>query len=170
MDCSPAAVLLHPLVSVSLEIVMRCRLTYVILLASLLAAPAASAQSTRRDDERERDRRSEAPARLIFACVNRSNGQLRIVNAEESCAPSETKVSWPVAATQGPKGETGAAGPAGPQGPQGAAAHSYTSGLVSFVPRAEMCVTRESNPNLCAVKSVLGVTVVDGQVAEFDVI
>jgi hypothetical protein len=59
---------------------------------------------------------------LVYACIQKNNGQARIVADVSECRPSETAVSWNqvgIQGTQGPKGDTGATGAAGPQGPQG---------------------------------------------------
>jgi hypothetical protein len=165
---------------------MRSRRTVIILLACLLAASAASAQTA------------------IFACIKQNNGQTRIVGAAEACGPSETKVSWNVVGQTGPagptgpqgpqglkgdtgsqgsagpagaigpqglKGDTGATGPAGPTGPQGpqglqglkgAPASSYVSWPVSYVPSFAVCINSDSDIT-CENKSLVGVTVADGQ-------
>lgn len=52
----------------------------------------------------------------IDACVKKQNGQVRILDAGQTCLPSEEAVSWSV---QGPKGDTGPAGPKGDTGPAG---------------------------------------------------
>jgi hypothetical protein len=64
-----------------------------------------------------------ADAQQIFACVNNSNGQIRIVAPNVTCPGGDTKLVWNVAGPQGPMGPagpTGATGPAGPTGPAGA--------------------------------------------------
>lgn len=53
---------------------------------------------------------------LIQACVNRNNGELRIVVSSRSCRNSEVRLSWN---QQGPTGPAGPAGPQGEIGPQG---------------------------------------------------
>jgi hypothetical protein len=64
---------------------------------------------------------------LIYACIQKNNGQTRIASGPGECRSSEVAVSWNVAGPQGPKGDTGAtgtigaAGPAGPMGPAGPA-------------------------------------------------
>lgn len=57
-------------------------------------------------------------SKLIQACVNRSNGGLRIVATSKSCRHSEVLLSWN---QQGPAGPAGKPGPAGPQGKTGPA-------------------------------------------------
>jgi hypothetical protein len=53
---------------------------------------------------------------VIYACVNASDGTLRIVSSPAQCKKNETLLSWNI---MGPKGDTGATGPQGLQGPQG---------------------------------------------------
>ena len=60
----------------------------------------------------------------IYACVNNSNGEIKLVAQNATCKNSETLVVWNVAGPQamiGPQGPAGPAGPAGAQGPQGPA-------------------------------------------------
>ena len=54
----------------------------------------------------------------IHACVDRKNGQVRIVSAGEACRNSESAMQWNA---EGPAGPRGPGGPAGPQGASGAA-------------------------------------------------
>ena len=70
------------------------------------------------------------PSKVIYACYNKSNGVVHIVNASSDCHRDEQPVSWNIEGPAGPKGATGPAGPtgatgpagpAGPQGPQGPA-------------------------------------------------
>jgi hypothetical protein len=56
---------------------------------------------------------------VIYACIQKNNGQARIVSGPSNCNPSEVAVSWNVVGPQGPKGDTGATGPQGPAGPIG---------------------------------------------------
>jgi hypothetical protein len=72
------------------------------------------------------------------------------------------------AGKDGLPGATGAPGPVGPQGPKGAPAASYVSGLVSLIPAFSTCVNGDGEIT-CENKSMIGVTVVDNQVMEFDV-
>src|SRR5215471_6783168 len=55
----------------------------------------------------------------IYACVNNSNGEIKLVAQNATCKNSETLVVWNVAGPQGMIGPAGSAGPAGAQGPQG---------------------------------------------------
>lgn len=57
-------------------------------------------------------------AQQIYACVNKSDGTIRIVSSADSCKKSESPLSWN---TQGPVGPAGPTGPTGPQGPTGPA-------------------------------------------------
>lgn len=52
----------------------------------------------------------------IYACVQKSSNQVRIVASAADCRNTETAVQWAVI---GPPGPQGPAGPVGPQGPQG---------------------------------------------------
>ncbi len=52
----------------------------------------------------------------IHACAKAANGQIRIVEAEDDCLPSEYLLTWNVA---GPQGEQGLPGPQGDAGPMG---------------------------------------------------
>jgi len=61
----------------------------------------------------------------IFACVNNSNGEIKLVAQNATCKGNETLVVWNVA---GPQGMIGPAGPAGPQGPAGAAGPAGVAG------------------------------------------
>lgn len=60
----------------------------------------------------------------IHACV-KSNGEIRIVAASESCKDNQSALDWNIqgppgpAGPQGAKGDPGPAGPPGPQGPAG---------------------------------------------------
>jgi hypothetical protein len=54
---------------------------------------------------------------VIFACIQKNNGQTRIVSGPSNCNPSEVAVSWNVV---GPSGAVGPTGPAGPKGDTGA--------------------------------------------------
>jgi hypothetical protein len=66
-------------------------------------------------------------AQAIYGCVQKNNGQLRIVSDQGACRPSETPISLNSTATQsaaetvGPQGPAGPAGPQGPAGPEGPA-------------------------------------------------
>lgn len=73
----------------------------------------------------------------IYSCVSKSDGDIRIVNADDTCTEFESRLVWnqrgipgkqgktgprgPQGAqgAQGPQGLTGASGPMGPSGPQG---------------------------------------------------
>lgn len=55
----------------------------------------------------------------IHGCLKK-NGQLRVIDtASETCAGTETPLSWNQRGPAGPPGAPGPAGPAGPQGPSG---------------------------------------------------
>lgn len=68
-----------------------------------------------------------APASpTLFACVQQSSGQLRLVSADEPCRSGEGRIQWLVG---GSTGSAGPAGPAGPQGPAGVAGALGAAGL-----------------------------------------
>ncbi len=85
----------------------RGRVSLALLVSSLsllIAPPAARGQG----------------ADAIYACVQKSSQQVRIVAASEACRSTETRVNWSVAGPAGPAGPTGPAGPIGATGPTGA--------------------------------------------------
>jgi hypothetical protein len=59
---------------------------------------------------------ASADSNVIQACVNDTNGNVRIVSGPGQCRQHENPLSWNM---QGPPGETGPMGPAGAQGPPG---------------------------------------------------
>ncbi len=60
-------------------------------------------------------------ADVLEACVNKGNGNLRLVAPGVLCHANETRVTWNQTGPAGPAGPAGAAGPAGPAGPPGPA-------------------------------------------------
>lgn len=56
---------------------------------------------------------------VIEACVNKTNGDVRVVSDPSQCRTSERSVHWNVVGPQGPKGDTGDTGPQGPKGDKG---------------------------------------------------
>jgi hypothetical protein len=69
--------------------------------------------SLRRDDPLRHD--------VMYACIQKKNGQMRIVGDAGDCRVSEIAVIWNVIGPQGPQGvPTGATGSQGPIGPVGA--------------------------------------------------
>jgi len=69
-----------------------------------LMAPSAFAQSS---------------SSTLGACVNRTNGNMRLVAGAAECRNPESYVQWNVTGPEGPQGAQGAPGPVGPVGPQG---------------------------------------------------
>ncbi len=63
-------------------------------------------------------------ADVFEACVNKGNGNVRIVSATTACHASETRIEWNSEGPAGPPGPAGPAGPAGPPGPPGTDAAS----------------------------------------------
>lgn len=53
---------------------------------------------------------------VIYACVKKVNGQVRIVSPTGRCLPSEVPVNWNQAGLQGPPGPQGEPGPKGDPG------------------------------------------------------
>ena len=91
------------------------------VLGAALVAPAIAA----RDD-------ATAPVvPRIFSCVSVDTGELRIINADDTCATGEERLAWNQRGLPGPRGKQGprgASGPQGAQGPQGAAGISGPAG------------------------------------------
>jgi hypothetical protein len=56
---------------------------------------------------------------IIYSCITKSTGNIRIVPTPNSCKSNEALQSWNVAGTQGPQGIQGIEGIQGPVGPQG---------------------------------------------------
>lgn len=60
------------------------------------------------------------PPETLEACVNKVNGDMRLVDAGTVCRHNEKRVTWNLTGPAGPAGPAGATGPAGPPGPAGA--------------------------------------------------
>jgi hypothetical protein len=62
---------------------------------------------------------------IIYSCITKSTGNIRIVVTPDSCKSNEALLSWSIPGPQGtqglagPQGPIGPIGPAGPQGAQG---------------------------------------------------
>lgn len=56
---------------------------------------------------------------VIYACANKTNGQMRLASGPQDCKQQERLLSWNQAGATGPQGPQGPAGPQGPQGPAG---------------------------------------------------
>lgn len=65
---------------------------------------------------------------VINGCYNRTNGNLRVVEAGEACRTGESAISWSVSGGAGPAGATGATGGAGPAGANGATGATGANG------------------------------------------
>ena len=63
-----------------------------------------------------------ASAEVVIACIHKTNGMLRVVDAATRCHASEVAMSWSAV------GEPGPAGPEGPEGPQGPAGQAGPAG------------------------------------------
>ena len=57
--------------------------------------------------------------RPIFSCVTTSDGNIRIVTADDTCTEFETRLVWNQRGIPGKQGKAGPRGPQGAQGPQG---------------------------------------------------
>jgi hypothetical protein len=63
--------------------------------------------------------RAQAATNEIYACVQRSASQMRMVPSGEACKPNEDRVVWNVVGPQGPKGDKGDKGDRGDKGDPG---------------------------------------------------
>ena len=64
----------------------------------------------------------------VFACVQVSSGQTRIVAAGEACRTTETRISWGIGGQKGDKGDAGAPGAKGDKGDPGTPGTPGTKG------------------------------------------
>lgn len=74
-----------------------------------LVAPAIAARN---------DATAGAGQRIV-SCVTTTTGELRIINADDTCARGEQRLAWNQRGIPGPRGETGPRGEAGPRGETG---------------------------------------------------
>lgn len=84
-----------------------------VIAGAALVAPAIAA----RDDSAPR------AVPRIFSCVTVTTGDLRVINADDTCAAGEERLVWNQRGLPGPRGKEGprgATGASGPQGPPGA--------------------------------------------------
>jgi Lamin Tail Domain/Collagen triple helix repeat (20 copies) len=65
---------------------------------------------------------------VIYACVKKKTGLVRIVAASATCRPGETSTAWNAQGARGPSGAAGATGPQGPAGPAGLAGAAGAKG------------------------------------------
>src|SRR3954453_4510821 len=65
---------------------------------------------------------------VIYSCVKKKTGLVRIVAASASCRPGESSVAWNAQGARGADGPAGAAGPQGPGGRAGAAGQKGDTG------------------------------------------
>jgi hypothetical protein len=80
-----------------------------VALAIVVAVPGAAAWASATEDR----------APTIHACVDRQNGQLRIVSPGEPCRRHESALEWNSQGDTGPAGAQGEMGPAGAAGAPG---------------------------------------------------
>ena len=80
-----------------------------VVLGAALVAPAIAA-------------RDDATAKIVprvFSCVTEATGELRIINADDTCAANEERLVWNQRGLPGPRGKQGPQGTQGAQGAQG---------------------------------------------------
>jgi len=65
---------------------------------------------------------------LIYGCINKTNGKLRVVSSPASCKQREIAIYWNKVGPQGLQGEPGLPGEQGPEGPQGPIGHQGPKG------------------------------------------
>jgi hypothetical protein len=98
---------------------------------------------------------------VIYACVKKKTGLVRIVAASASCRPGESSVAWNGQGTRGPAGEPGAAGPQGPAGPAGAVGPKGDAGAVGAAgpagPAGPAGLAGPAGPSLPSLESLNGV-------------
>lgn len=104
------------------ELTRRFRLASSLILlfltGSLLPAVALAGEGRSDDRDKGKDRKVVQVGEVIYACVH-SNGDIKLVNANEPCKGRDVRVQWNVVGPPGPEGPTGPVGPQGAQGPQG---------------------------------------------------
>jgi hypothetical protein len=80
-----------------------------VALAIIVSVPGVAAWASATEDHGD----------SIHACVDRQNGQVRIVSADANCRRHESSLEWNSEGPAGPAGPAGVAGLPGPAGPQG---------------------------------------------------
>ena len=68
---------------------------------------------------------------IIYSCVTKATGNIRIVATPDSCKSNEASLSWNIAGPQGPQGPQGIQGPPGPQGEIGSQGPEGPPGFTS---------------------------------------
>lgn len=81
-----------------------------VIAGAALVAPAIAA----------RDDTSARAAQRIVSCVTIATGELRVVNADDTCTAGEERLAWNQRGVPGPRGKQGPRGATGATGPQGA--------------------------------------------------
>jgi hypothetical protein len=89
-----------------------------VIAGAALVAPAIAA----RDDS------SARAVQRIVSCVTLATGELRIVNADDTCTSGEERLAWNQRGVPGPRGKQGPRGATGATGPQGAAGATGATG------------------------------------------
>lgn len=80
-----------------------------VVIGATLVAPAIAARDAARAPVVPR----------VFSCVTTDTGDIRIVNADDTCLVGEQRLVWNQRGLPGPRGKEGPQGKQGPQGPQG---------------------------------------------------
>src|SRR5436309_2300782 len=75
---------------------------------------------------------AQSSSGVVYACVQQSSAQVRIINATETCRQSETRVSWNIVGPEGPKGDPGPPGSQGLPGAPGLQGPEGPSGLSGY--------------------------------------
>src|SRR3954470_24278476 len=97
----------------------------------LMAGIAALPASVYAHDDHDAIRMDNA---AIHACIQKDNGQVRVVGTNVECKRTEVRVLLPLlgpqalAGPQGPQGPIGPIGPMGPAGPKGATGAAGATG------------------------------------------
>jgi hypothetical protein len=76
---------------------------------------------------------SYADEDVIYGCIGKLTGRLRVVTGPNQCRGWETAISWNKAGPQGPKGDKGDSGPIGPEGPPGVGCLGVYNGDGTFL-------------------------------------
>ena len=100
---------------------------------------------------------------VIYACVKKKTGLVRIVTASAKCRPGESSVAWNGQGARGPEGAAGAAGPQGPAGAVGAKGDSGAAGAAGppgaagpAGPAGPAGLTGPAGPSLPSLESLNG--------------
>ena len=70
---------------------------------------------------------------VIYGCIGKETGRLRVVSSPTNCKRSEIPIFWNKVGPQGEQGPVGPQGPEGPQGPAGAGSLGVYNGDGRFL-------------------------------------